>query len=185
MVRFNLALLARTFRIWPDIPVMPPQNSIPANTPFVQVSASALAVTTHNDRRGLEVLDEAHFVSRDAPLMDLDRRQAQKQDSPEIQKLKEDRKAISPELDQAKQDLQTTRKAANAAIPQDLKDKEKAAKQKVKTTLQGLPDDKKNQLKDNEKAIQAERKKEKASASAPAAAPAPSAPAPAPAPAKF
>ncbi|GJN70077.1 hypothetical protein PLICBS_004129 [Purpureocillium lilacinum] len=110
--------------------------------------------------------------------MDLYKRQVQKQDSPEIQKLKDERKAISPELDQATQAMRDARKAANAAIPQDLKQKEEAAIQNVKTMREGLPEDKKNQLKENAKAIQAERKKEKASASAPASAPAPSAPDP-------
>lgn len=181
MVRFNLAILARTFEFGPIFLLCPHKIQLPANTPFVLVSATALAVTTHNDRRGLEDLDEPHFISRDAPLMDLYKRQVQKQDSPEIQKLKDERKAISPELDQAIQAMRDARKAANAAIPQDLKQKEEAAIQNVKTMREGLPEDKKNQLKENAKAIQAERKKEKASASAPASAPAPSAPAPTPA----
>ncbi|KAJ6436375.1 Endonuclease/exonuclease/phosphatase [Purpureocillium lavendulum] len=151
MVRFSLALLA--------------------------LCATALAATAHNDRRGLQVLAESHFIGRDAPLMDLDRRQVQKQDSPEIQKLKDERKAISPELDQASQALRDASKAADAAIPEDLKQKEEAAFQKFNATRQGLPENKKDQLKKNAEAIQAQKEKEKASASAPVAVPAPSAPA--------
>lgn len=105
--------------------------------------------------------------------MGLETRQDNKKpDSPEIQKLKDERKAISPELDQAKQDMRAAQKAADDAIPQDLKTKEEAAFQKFKTTRNGLTADQKTKLKDNNKAIQAARKAEKAAASS-SAAPAP------------
>ncbi|OAQ60674.1 hypothetical protein VFPPC_14110 [Pochonia chlamydosporia 170] len=181
------------------------------NFALLALSASALAATTHNARRSIDSISESDLIDRAVPLMGLDRRQQNnQQDSPEVQKLKEDRKAISVELaqaqterqdaekameaaipqdlktkeDQARQALKDARKAANDAIPADLKQKEEAAFQKVKSIREGLPEDKKKALQENGKALRAARKGQKSAAPAPAASvpPAPAAPAASPAP---
>ncbi|OAQ67574.1 hypothetical protein VFPPC_11587 [Pochonia chlamydosporia 170] len=144
------------------------------NLALIALSASTLAVTIHHDRRGV-ILAEPDVLSRAEPLMDLDKRQNKAPDSPAVQKLKAERKAISPELDQATQDVQAARKAANAAIPQNLKQKEKDAVTKLKAIRQGLPEDKKKQLKENGKALEAARRKKSPAPSGPVASPKPSA----------
>ncbi|KAM4060432.1 hypothetical protein HRG_002007 [Hirsutella rhossiliensis] len=84
--------------------------------------------------------------------------------------MKKQRDAISPPLTQAKQDL----KAAKDSMPQDVKDKIKAAQTKVKDTFNGLPQDQKDKLKDMNKQIRDAKK------SAGPAPPLAQAPAPAP-----
>lgn len=148
------------------------------------MSASALAATTQNERRGVSVFGDSEVLGRAAAVMELATRQDKAPDSPEVVKLKEERKAISPELDQAKQDMKAAQKAAEAAIPADLKAKEEAAFQKFKATRDGLTEDQKTKLKDNGKAMRAARKAQNPASSAPAAAPA-ATPAPAPAAPKF
>ncbi|KJZ70222.1 hypothetical protein HIM_10370 [Hirsutella minnesotensis 3608] len=159
------------------------------------LSVSALAVTSHNERRDVELSSGSGFVARAAPPMVLEARE-KRPDSPEVAKLKEERKGISPELDAAHEELKKAHEAEENAIPQDLKAKTKEAKQKVKDTYNALPEDKKAQLKDMGKKIRDTKKGERGAATsgAPGAAPATSAasvaapaatPAATPAPARF
>ncbi|OAQ57262.1 hypothetical protein VFPPC_14977 [Pochonia chlamydosporia 170] len=145
------------------------------NLALFALSVSAFAATIHHDRRGVNILAEPGVLSRAEPLVDLDRRQNEAPDSPAVQKLKDERKAISPELDQARQDMKAAEKAADDAIPQNLKQKEEDAFAKFKTIRQGLPEDKKKQLKENGRALEAARK-EATAPSGPVVSPTPSAP---------
>ncbi|KHN99043.1 uncharacterized protein MAM_02741 [Metarhizium album ARSEF 1941] len=160
------------------------------NLALIALSASALAATAHNERRAVDALAELGVVARDAAPLDLHRRQNQTPpDSPEIQKLKDERKNISPELEQARQDVASAEKDIVDSVPQDKKQKEEDAFQKLKTVVNGLTDDQKTKLKENGKNLRAAIRKEFASQASQTAAPSQAAPAAASAapaqPAKF
>ena len=108
------------------------------------VGTSALAATIHHERRSvfLEDADAATAFRREDNLFGvLEGRQGNKKpDSPEMQKLKDERKAISPELAKAKDDMKAAQKAIDDAIPKDLKTKEDQAFQVMKAARKAAHD---------------------------------------------
>lgn len=154
------------------------------------MSLSVLAATIHNPT-DLGARSEPELMGRDIAAMVLERRQDDNNtpDSPEVEQLKKERDAISPELTKARQGVTDAKKK----IPQDVKDAIKAAQKNFKTTKDGLDQPTKDKLKEANDKIKAAKKAEKKGAApspddeAPTAeapvAEAPAAEAPAPAPA--
>lgn len=142
------------------------------------MSASALAATTHNERRTADDVSEFDLASRSAPLMHFAKRQDQRvQDAfKEMKAAAKAAKAAIPEaektkVDEAKKNLKAAKEAAQAKIPEEEKNKVEEAKKGVQAAKDAadaaIPEDLKKQLDDKKKAFK-EAKGQDASQGAPA-----------------
>lgn len=154
----------------PYVNKFPPVFRDTSQLTLQSVGVSALAATTPH-RRDINVGAEHEMLARAVPEMVLFGRQERPQESPEIQRLKDEMKAVSPELESAKEEL----KQAADSVPQDAKDRIKAAQTKLQDTFRNLPQDKKDELKTKGRAIQEARQAARTSAAPAAPAPTPTA----------
>ncbi|OAA53575.1 hypothetical protein ISF_08736 [Cordyceps fumosorosea ARSEF 2679] len=161
------------------------------HTLVLSLTLSALGATTQNDRRGVDVLARARIPSQGSAVMGLHTRKDEKPSSAAIKKLEEDRRVISPELDQAWEKMKTAIQAAEDAIsdqhkeaekramkeleaaflasdnsiPQEIKQKQDDAVREFEATRDGLPEETKSKLEENRLALEEARERESASES--------------------
>ncbi|KAM3450150.1 hypothetical protein NHJ6243_009854 [Beauveria neobassiana] len=158
---------------------------------LLSLTSSALGATTQNDRRGVDVLSRARVPSQGSAVMGLHTRRNEKPSSAVIKKLEEDRRAISPELDQAWEKMKTALQAAEDAISdqhkeneeraikaleaaflasdesisQELKQRQDDAVREFEATRDGLPEETKSKLEENRLALEEAWETESASES--------------------
>ncbi|OAA39201.1 hypothetical protein BBO_06625 [Beauveria brongniartii RCEF 3172] len=158
---------------------------------LLSLTWSALGATTQNDRRGVDVLSRTRVPSQGSAVMGLHRREDKKPSSAAIKKLEEDRRAISPELDQAWEKMKTAIQAAEDAIsdqhkeveeramkaleaaflasddsiPKEIKQEQDDAVRNFEATRDGLPEATKSKLEENRLALEEAWEREYASES--------------------
>ncbi|KAM3504115.1 hypothetical protein MY11210_008467 [Beauveria gryllotalpidicola] len=105
------------------------------NLVLLSLTSSALGVTTQNDRRGVDVLSRARVPSQGSTVMGLHMRKDEKPISAAIKKLQDDRRAISPELDQAWEKMKTAIEEAENAISHEHKENEERAMKELEAAF--------------------------------------------------